>query len=172
MTKKNSLVIIITLALILVLCSGCESSNAETSALTYEPSIQEDNTVAGLILLSNTHDKKDSYFETYILYDSETHVMYALVRDYNSVAAAFGFFNLVDANGMPRLYNSENENVGTLILLSDTHDKKDSHLETYILYDSETHVMYALVRDYNTVAAAFGTSILLNSDGSPRLYKP
>ena len=96
--------IIITLALILVLCSGCENSNAEASALTYEPSIQEDNTVAGLILLSNTHDKKDSYFETYILYDSETYVMYALVRDYNTVAAAFGTSVLLNSDGSPRLY--------------------------------------------------------------------
>lgn len=173
MIRRKPFVIIITLVTSLMLFfTGCSVPDEE-SVDSLGRSVIQDNNVSGLILLSDTFDEDYENFETYILYDSETLVMYALVRDYWNTASAFGFFNLVDADGKPRLYNGkEKEDVRGLKILSKTYDKEHKYFETYILYDSETSVMYTLVRDYYGSATAFGTSVLLNADGTPRLYKP
>ena len=171
MTKrKKTIVIIITLILLFMSVTGCSRNNAshtdEDLHITYD-----DNKVEGLRLVSDTKDPLNHDFRTYILYDMKTSVMYAMIRDYYNSASAFGFFNLVDENGKPRLYNPEEEN-GKLTLLSDTKDPLNHDFRTYILYDTKTSVMYAMVRDYYNVSSAFGVSVLLNPDGTPRLYKP
>lgn len=55
-----------------------------------------------------------------------------------------------------------------LIVISYTSDEVDS----YIMYDPETYVMYVFVRDGRTAASVGGLTVMLNPDGTPRLYDP
>lgn len=65
----------------------------------------------------------------------------------------------------------QKEKVAGLICICRTWDEnRDIYSE--IMYDPETLVMYVLVRDGNNAATASGFSVMLNADGTPRLYNP
>ena len=61
------------------------------------------------------------------------------------------------------------EEIAGLVLID--HDENEG-LQSYIMYDPETLVMYVLVRDGHNSAAVSGFSVMLNADGSPRLFFP
>lgn len=106
MTKqKRHLVTFVTLfSLALVMATlilGCSAKNYEND----EDSSPEEEVVCedyGLIFVSYYHD---TYIRSYIMYDPETLVMYALVRDGSNSASAGGLTVLYNADGTPRLYN-------------------------------------------------------------------
>lgn len=66
------------------------------------------------------------------------------------------------------IFGEENGFTG-LIPLSCTRIKG---VYTYTFYDPETGVMYYLVRDENNAATASDSGVLVNPDGTPRIYAP
>lgn len=105
MTKsKKYLVIFITLfALVLVLATliGCSAKNNESDEDSSPEEVEEASEDYGLIFVSYYHD---TYIRSYIMYDPETLVMYALVRDGSNSASAGGLTVLYNADGTPKLY--------------------------------------------------------------------
>ena len=98
MATRKILAIIIALALVLgvIVClSGCSSDTKEFE-LT-------ESKYGGLVAISRQENLNDYSYDQTILYDPDTHVMYAMMSHGEGVAITV----LYNADGTPKLYNPE-----------------------------------------------------------------
>ena len=130
---KKARIIFMACILIIALCS-CSSESSKTKKYNSMYDIAEIN--------SNER----------IYVDSETNVMYWFdVQGYSGTLTL-----MVNADGIPKLYNSE------------TSKYKVAEIDSYekIYVDSETNVMYL----FNIHNYGGGLTLMVNADGTPKLY--
>ena len=130
---KKARIIFMACILIIALCS-CSSESSKTKKYNSMYDIAEIN--------SNER----------IYVDSETNVMYWFdVQGYSGTLTL-----MVNADGIPKLYNSE------------TSKYKVAEIDSYekIYVDSETNVMYL----FDIHGYGVGLTLMVNADGTPKLY--
>ena len=100
---KRTFAIIFIVLIITSLLTGCGSSSESVDNTEETVQQEEVETVAGLIVIDYTVN--DYGVRSYIMYDPETYVMYALVRDGHNAASTGGFSVLYNRDGTLRLYD-------------------------------------------------------------------